>query len=141
MSLLAGEDPAQLFHSGELFGELKQKLAERILEAELTVRLAQAGEQSAGNVRHGHRAKTVLTDNGSLPLAIPRDRQGTFTPQLVEKYGRRLPGFDAKVIRLFSQGLSTRKIRDFVKELYAVEVAAELISTVTEVVMAEYQEW
>ena len=102
-------DPTELFQSGELLGELKRKLAERILDAELDVHLAQ--ERESDNVRNGHNAKTVLTDSGSMPLEVPRDRQGAFEPQLVEKYCRRLPGFDDKVIHLFAQGLTTRRIR------------------------------
>ena len=107
--LVGDADPTKLFQSGELLGELKRKLAERILDAELDVHLAQ--EQESDNVRNGHNASTVLTDSGSMPLEVPRDRQGAFEPQLVEKYCRRLPGFDDKVIHLFAQGLTTRRIR------------------------------
>ena len=69
------------------------------------------------------------------------DRHGAFEPQLVEKYCRRLPGFDAKVTQLFAHGMTTRRVRAMVKELYGVEVSAELISKVTDVVHEEFEEW
>lgn len=137
--LVGDADPTELFQSGELLGELKRKLAERILDAEMDVHLAQ--EQESDNVRNGHNAKTVLTDSGSMPLEVPRDRQGTFEPQLVEKYCRRLPGFDDKVVHLFAQGMTTRRIRTTVRELYGIDVSADLIARVTDVVMEEYTEW
>ncbi len=139
--MLEDEDLAGLFHSGELFAELRRKLAERILDTEMEVHLSQPEERVAGNSRNGHNPKTVLTDTGSMPLEVPRDRKGTFEPQLVEKYCRRLPGFDDKVIHLFSRGMSTRRIRETVRELYGVEVSPDLISRVTDVVMEEYAEW
>ena len=129
--MLEDEDLPELFHSGELFIELRRKLAERILNAEMDVHLSQPEERLAGNTRNGHNSKTVITDSGTMPLEVPRDRQGTFEPQLVEKYCRRLPGFDNKVIHLFSHGMSTRRIRETVRELYGVEVSADLISRVT----------
>ena len=114
---LAGTDAATVFHSGELLSELRQRLAERILDAEMEVHLDQGMESERGNTRNGHNRKTVLTDSGSMPLAVPRDRQGTFEPQLVERYCRRLPGFDAKVTQLFAHGMSTRHIQRAVQEL------------------------
>ena len=76
--VLAGTDAAAMFHSGELLSELRQRLAERILDAEMEVHLDQEVERERGNTRNGHNCKTVLTDDGSMPLAVPRDRQGTF---------------------------------------------------------------
>ena len=96
--ILGDADPTELFQSGELLAEMRRKLAERILDAEMDEHLSQSAAQDQGNVRNGHNAKTVLTDSGSMPLEVPRDRQGTFEPQLIEKYARRLPGFDDKVI-------------------------------------------
>ncbi len=71
-AMLAGTDVATVFHSGELLSELRQRLAERILDAE--VHLDQEVESERGNTRNGHHRKTVLTDDGSMPLAVPRDR-------------------------------------------------------------------
>ena len=139
--MLAGTDAAAMFHSGGLLSELRQRLAERILDAEMEVHLDQQVEGERGNTRNGHNRKRVLTDNGSMPLAVPQDRQGTFEPQLVERYCRRLPGFDAKVIQLFAHGMSTRHIQRTVQELYGVSVSPELIAKVTDVVLEEYETW
>ena len=67
-----------------------------------------------------------------MELEVPRDRAGRFEPRLVEKYCRRLPGFDDKVLSMYARGMTTREIRGHVEELYAVSVSAELISKVTD---------
>ena len=139
--LLAGRDPAEVFHSGALVDELKQRVAERILQAEMDAHLSQESEIAANNTRNGHNRKTVLTESGPMELAAPRDRQGTFEPQLVEKYCRRLPDFDRKVISMFAKGMSTRGIREAVRDLYGVEISAELVSKVTDSVLEEWREW
>ena len=73
--------------------------------------LGHEAEQVSGNHRNGHNRKRVLTEDGALDLEVPRDRQGRFEPQLVEKYARRLPGFDDKVISMYARGMTTREIR------------------------------
>ena len=102
--------------------------------------LAQPEEQAAGNLRKGHNAQTVLTDSGTMSLSVPRDRRGSFKPQLVEKYVRRLPGFDEPVIALFARGRSTRRSQKLLAKRYQVEVSPELLSKVTDAVMDAYQE-
>ena len=137
--LLAGADPAQVFSDGGLLDDLKKAVAERALDAEMDAHLE--GEGSRGNHRNGHNRKRVLTDEGALDLAVPRDRAGRFEPQLVEKYCRRLPGFDDKVISMYARGMTTREIRGHVEELYGVSVSAELVSKVTDAVLDEVGEW
>jgi len=139
--LLDGEDARQAFESGELIQDLKQALAERILDAEMDHHLDTESEQAKGNHRNGHSRKKVLTDDGKMDLSIPRDRQGRFDPKLIEKHCRRLPGFDDKVISMYARGMSTREIRGHIQELYGVEVSAELISKVTDAVLEELAEW
>ncbi|MBK9692983.1 MAG: transposase [Gemmatimonadetes bacterium] len=85
-----------------VFRRLKQRMVERVLQAELTEHLGYApgaGRGPDGNARNGTTPKTVLTDEGALPLAIPRDREGSFTPAFVPKGVRRLPGFDQRSCR------------------------------------------
>ena len=129
----------------ELFRQMKKVLMERILAGELTHHLGYAqGEakpSEQGNHRNGSTPKTVLTDEGAIPLAIPRDRAGTFAPQLVPKNARRLPRFDQNVLSLYARGMSVREIREHLEELYQVEVAPSLISVVTDEVMAEVTAW
>ena len=96
---------------------------------------------AAGNQRNGHKRKRVLTGSGSMEVAVPRDRRGRFEPQLIEKWVRRLPGFDEKVISMVGGGMATREIRGHVEELYGVAVSAELLSKVTDEVHEELREW
>jgi putative transposase len=140
-SLLAGRDPRTVFASEGLLDELKKALAERILNAEMDHHLEQPGEQAAGNHRNGSSGKTVLTDTSTIELAIPRDRQARFDPQLIAKYQRRFPGFDQKIISLYARGLSTREIQAHVQELYGIEISPELVSTVTGAVIEEVSAW
>ena len=93
------------------------------------------------NHRNGTSGKTVLTDDGPVPIEVPRDREGTFEPQLIGKHERRFTGFDDKVIALDARGLTGREIQAFLKEMYAVDVSPDLISTVTDAVVAEVTAW
>ena len=139
--LLAGRDPSQVFGSDGLVDELKKALAERILNTEMDVHLSQDEEQEARNHRNGQSRKTVLTDTGQVTLSIPRDRHGRFEPQLLEKYKRRFPEFEEKVIALYARGMSTREIQAHVRELYGVEISPDLVSAVTDAVHDEVAGW
>jgi putative transposase len=86
-------------------------------------------------------AKRVRTDTSEVEIEVPRDREGSFQPQLVPKRRRRLAGFDDKVLSLYARGMSTREIQGHLKELYGVEVSATLISAVTDAVLEDVQAW
>lgn len=144
--LLKGADPKKLFEKDGLLDELKKALAERMLNAELDHHLeAEAGQEAEPgkprNHRNGYSAKTVLTDTGKLELETPRDRQGTFSPQLIAKYRRRLPGFDAKIISMYARGMAVREIQEHLQEIYGTEVSPQLISQVTDAVLDEVAAW
>lgn len=128
-----------------MFRELKKKLLERALGAELTEHLGYTrGEdppEGSDNTRNGKSSKTVLTDEGPLRLETPRDRAGTFEPQLIGKHERRFTGFDDRIIALYARGMTVRDIQKHLAEMYGVEVSPQLISTVTEEVMEEVREW
>jgi putative transposase len=83
----------------------------------------------------------VLTDEGPVAIEVPRDREGTFEPQLIGKHERRFTGFDDKVIALYARGLTVREIQAFLKDAYAVDVSPALISAVTDAVVAEVTAW
>lgn len=145
--LLSGmSSPEDLLGEGGVFRQLKKALMERALGAELTHHLgyergAAAAGGARGNSRNGHSAKKVLTGDGEIELAIPRDRAGTFDPVLVPKGVTRLDGFDDKVISLYARGLSVREIQAHLKELYSTEVSPDLISRVTDAVLDEVAAW
>jgi transposase-like protein len=128
-----------------LFSRLKKQMIERILGAELTSHLGYAvGEDkpaAQANHRNGSTPKTVTTESGELPLDIPRDRAGSFTPQLVPKGVRRLPKFDATVLSLYARGLTVREIQGHLEELYEIPIAPDVISTITDEVIAEATAW
>jgi putative transposase len=144
--LLSGvSSPEELMGDGGLFKQLKKALMERALGAELSHHLGyEKGDpegRCSGNSRNGHSSKTVLTEDGKIDLAIPRDRAGTFEPQLVPKGVTRLDGFDGKVISLYARGLTVREIQGHLQELYGVEVSPDLISRVTDAVLEEVRDW
>ena len=93
------------------------------------------------NRRNGRSKKTVRSDSGELTLATPRDRAGTFEPQLIEKHQRRVPGFDEKILALYAKGMTTRDIQEIVHELYGVDVSPTLISEITADLDAEVTVW
>jgi transposase-like protein len=101
---------------------------------------ASSGKRSP-NRRNGRSAKTVQGDLGELTLATPRDRDGTFEPQLIGKHQRRVPGFDEKILALYAKGMTTRDIQEIVKQLYGVEVSATLVSEITADLDAEVTAW
>ncbi len=132
---------------------------ERMLDTELDVHLgrratptadlaaAGLGEKPRGkgegppNRRNGRSRKTVQGDMGEVTLDTPRDRDGTFEPQIVAKHQRRVPGFDEKILALYAKGMTTRDIQEIVQELYGVEVSATLVSEITADLDAEVTAW
>lgn len=129
----------------DLFRQMKKHVMERALSGELTHHLGYGrGEPKPAtqtNHRNGTTPKTVLTDDGAIPLAIPRDRDGTFEPVLVPKNARRLPKFDQHVLALYARGVSTREIQEHLEEFYQVEVDPQFISAVTNEVLEEVTAW
>jgi putative transposase len=142
-----------LFVSGPMTGEaineaslaFRKALVEAAMEAELSHHLGYApGEakpDGAGNHRNGTTSKTVLTSDGPMRVETPRDRAGAFEPVLIPKHARRFTGFDDKIVALYARGLTVREIRAFLLESYGTEVSPDLISTVTDGVIAEVSTW
>ena len=105
--LLAGTDAAAALSQGGLLNSLKKAFAERALNAEMDHHLGR--DDQVGNNRNGYGRKTVTTDSGRIEIEVPRDRAGSFDPQLIAKYQRRFPGFDDKIISMYARGMSTRE--------------------------------
>jgi putative transposase len=140
--LLAGGDPKEALSGKDgLLDALKKALAERALNAEMDHHLDGGEPDGRANSRNGYGRKTVLTDNGRMEIAVPRDRLSTFDAQLIAKYRRRLPGFDGKVVSMYARGLSVREIRGHLLDLYGIEVSPDLISAVTDAVLDEVAQW
>jgi transposase-like protein len=143
LAQVQNKDAESILGESGLAGQLKKRLAERMLSAELNHHLdTEAAHGKSGNHRNGSSRKTVTTPEGeSLELTIPRDRQATFEPQLVAKYQRRLPGFDERVISMYARGMSVREITGHLQEIYGLEVSPDLISNITDEVLAEVEQW
>ena len=139
--LLAGRDPKELFAKDGLLDDLQKALSGRILNAELDEHLDGERAEEKANRRNGHSRKSVLTGTSKIELSIPRDRAGTFDPQLIAKYQRRFPDFDAKIVSMYARGMTVREIRGHLEELYGIEVSPDLISAVTDAVLDEVAEW
>ncbi len=144
--LLNGVENAEdLLGDQGLVKELKVRLMERMLGAELTEHLGYepdakpANQQS--NRRNGTSRKTLKGNDGALPIDVPRDRDGSFEPELIKKGQTRIDGMDDKIIGLYAAGLSTRDIRAHLEEVYGLKVSADLISRVTDAVLEEVSDW
>ena len=139
------ENPEDMFGKNGILEQLTKKVVERALEAEMTHHLGHEKHgpvtNATGNTRNGKSKKTLKGKNSDLPLAIPRDRDGSFEPQLVEKHQTHWPGFDDQVISLYARGMSVREIQGHLKELYHTEVSPALISAVTDAVTDEVRQW
>jgi transposase-like protein len=135
----------EVLGQGGLLKQLTGKVLQRAMEAEMAEHLgyekhSREGDNS-GDSRNGHTEKTVLTENQEVSLQIPRDRNGTFEPQIIPKYQRRVPLFNDQVISMYSFGMTNRDIKSHLEKIYNVEVSPELISRVTDGVMEEVKEW
>src|SRR5687767_4239399 len=123
----------------------KKAIIERALGGELTHHLGYpaggAKPDDTTNHRNGTGGKTVLTDDGPLTIDVPRDREATFEPRFIPKHERRFTGFDDKILALYARGMTVREIQGFLADMYAVEVSPDLISTVTDGIVAEVTAW
>jgi putative transposase len=127
-----------------LLRQLTKTVIETALNQEMTEHLGHEkhGQPAAGNVRNGTRAKTVLTEStGQVPVEVPRDRHGTFEPQIVRKRQRRLAGVDEMVLSLYAKGLTTGEISAHFAEIYGASVSKETISRITDKVLEEMTDW
>ena len=127
-----------------LFKQLTKTVLETALNEEMTEHLGHAkhGEPAGDNIRNGTRGKTVLTEStGHVEIEVPRDRAGTFEPQIVKKRQRRLTGVDEIVLSLYAKGLTTGEISAHFQEIYGASVSKETISRITDKVIEEMQTW
>ncbi|MEB3371352.1 IS256 family transposase [Saccharopolyspora mangrovi] len=141
----ARSEDVSLTGPGGLLSHITKTVLESALTAELDDHLGYEKGDPAGrgaaNQRNGRSQKTVHTDVGSVRIDIPRDRNGSFDPQIVPKHARRIEGFDESVISLYAKGLTTGEIQKHLSEIYDVDVSRELISKITDKVVAEMNEW
>jgi putative transposase len=145
--LLAGYSrPEDLTGKDGILKQLTARLVERALQSEMSEHLgyekgAAPRGRGAANARNGTSSKTLKTELGEVDIEVPRDRDGTFEPQLVKKRQTRFEGFDAKILALYARGMTVRDIQGHLEELYGVEVSPDLISRATSAVMEDVVAW
>ncbi|MGD9486672.1 MAG: IS256 family transposase [Calditrichaceae bacterium] len=137
--------PEDVWGQEGIFGQIQKALMEHILQNEIEFHLGYKKHSSEGqnssNSRNGKSRKTIITDNDSLEIEIPRDRMGEFEPQFVKKHQCRINKFNDMIISLYSRGLSTEEICGHLKEMYDTDVSKELISHITNSVYEEVTAW
>ena len=137
--------PEDILGEQGLLKRFSKAVLERALGAELTDHLGYEKHDPAGygsgNVRNGTTEKTLKGKNGEVTIDVPRDRNGTFEPQIVKKHQTRFDGFDEKILSMYARGMTTRDIQGHLEEIYGVEVSPTLISNVTDAVVEEVKTW
>jgi putative transposase len=140
-----GRRPEDIAGENGLLKQLTRALLERAMQAEMTEHLGYVKHDPAGhhsgNSRNGRSRKKLKGDFGEMIVETPRDRNGTFEPQIVGKHQTRWTGFDDKILSLYARGMTTREIQGHLQEIYGVEVSPALISRVTEEVQDEVRAW
>lgn len=154
MGLLPREQLRQLIKENDIkdvngiYDTLKdmfKDVLQEMLEAEMDVTLGygknEAKDKDTTNIRNGYSSKNLKTKYGNIEMDIPRDRNSEFEPKIVPKYQRNISGIEDKIIALYARGMSTRDIHDQVKDIYGIEVSAEMVSKITEKIVPEIKEW
>jgi putative transposase len=143
--LLAGKTTAEIVGPNGLLKQLTKALVERAMNAEMSHHLGYEKHavtgRGSGNNRNGKSRKKIQGDFGSVEIEVPRDRKGTYDPQIIPKHERRFAGFDQKILSMYARGMTTRDIQSHLEEMYGVEVSPALISEVTDAVVEEVKAW
>lgn len=125
--------------------DIFKNMIQDLLEAELETNLGYAKEERSAkntdNSRNGYTPKTLKSEFGEVEVQVPRDRKGEFEPKIIPKYQRNVSGIEEKVIALYARGMSTRDIGDQVRDLYGIELSAEMVSRITDRITPEIKEW
>lgn len=130
----------------DMFKDVLQEIMEAELEAELGYEKQERRSEDvkstvSKNYRNGYSKKTIKTQLGEVEIAIPRDRNGEYEPQIIGKYSRNADGMEEKILSLYAAGLSIRDISEQIKSLYDVEISPELVSKISEKIMPQLNEW
>ncbi|WP_405167039.1 IS256 family transposase [Nocardia sp. NBC_01499] len=144
---MAKEQGLSLTGPDGLLKQFTKAVLETALNEEMTEHLgydknSAPVDRESANIRNGTRSKTVLTEaTGHVPIEVPRDREGSFEPQIVKKRQRRLTGVDEIVLSLYAKGLTTGEISAHFAEIYGASVSKETVSRITDKVIEEMQDW
>tara|TARA_B110000046_G_C12983749_1_gene394618 strand:+ start:88 stop:1383 length:1296 start_codon:yes stop_codon:yes gene_type:complete len=144
------QNPEELIGSNGLLKQLKKALIQRALEGEMTHHLGYSKHSKSdrnnpdfdnNNYRNGHGSKRVITDDGEFNINSPRDRNGSFEPQIIGKRQNRFSGFDDNIISMYSRGMTMSEIQGHLKDIYGTDVSKDFISNVTDAIITELNSW
>ena len=143
--LSKAESMDDFFGKDGIFAKLFANTMEQMLEAELSDHLGydryEAKGRNSGNNRNGHYDRKLRTSNGAVEIQVPRDRNGSFEPQILPRYGKNTNELEEKILGFYARGISTRDIQDSLHEMYGVDVSHGLISQVTDKIWDQVEEW
>lgn len=125
----------------EMFRDVLQETLEAEMDSQLGYGKYNISEKQTPNSRNGYSKKTVKSELGEVELNIPRDRNGEFEPQIIPKYQRNITGIEDKIMALYAAGMTTRDISDQIKNLYDVEISADMVSNITNRILPIVTEW
>lgn len=125
----------------DMFKDVLQEMLEAELDDHLGYGKYNVSEKETTNSRNGYSKKNLKTEFGNVDIDVPRDRNGDFKPQIVPKHKRDISGLEQKIISLYARGMSTRDIHDQIKELYEIEISAEMVSNITNKILPKINDW
>ena len=125
----------------EMFKDALEEMLEAELEQELGYSKRDRKNKQTDNHRNGYTEKTVKTQFGEMKIDVPRDRDGEFEPIVVPKHKRDISGIEEKIISLYARGMTTRDIHEQIKDIYGIEVSAEMVSKITDSIIPLIKEW
>jgi transposase-like protein len=143
--LAKAESMDDFFGKDGIFAKLFANTMEQMLEAELSDHLGydryETKGRNSGNNRNGHYERKLRTSNEDVEIQVPRDRKGSFEPQILPRYGKNTNELEEKILGFYARGISTRDIQDSLHEMYGVDVSHGLISQVTDKIWDQVEEW
>lgn len=125
----------------EMFADILEEVLQCEIEEQLGYEKHQRRSDEPGNYRNGSTKRKLKTQFGEVEVNVPRDRKGSYEPQILDKYQRNVEGLEEKILSLYAHGMSTRDIQEQVKDLYNIEISSELVSKISEKIMPQVNEW
>jgi transposase-like protein len=125
----------------EMFSDILEEVLQCEIEEQLGYEKHQRRSDEPGNYRNGSTKRKLKTQFGEVDVNVPRDRNGSYEPQILNKYQRNIDGLEEKILSLYAHGMSTRDIQEQVKDLYNIEISSELVSKISEKIMPQVNEW
>ncbi|MCC3359725.1 IS256 family transposase [Bacillus sp. REN16] len=125
----------------EMFSDVLEEVLQCEIDEQLGYEKHQRRDDGPTNYRNGSTKRKLKTQFGEVEVSVPRDRNGSYEPQILDKYQRNVDGLEEKILSLYAHGMSTRDIKEQVKDLYNIEISSELVSKISEKIMPQVNEW